>query len=170
MNFRIRNAVREDVPHILRIVNHEVLNSLAIYDTTERTYEYQLSWFEEKTRKKMPVIVAEKDGEVIGFGTFGIFRPWEAYRFSAEHSIYVHSGWRGLGIGKQLLTELIALAQKLGFHTMIAGIDSSNVSSIEFHRRHGFKDIGVCKQVGYKFDKWLDLNFASVDVVDDRKK
>ena len=110
----------------------------------------------------MPVIVAEIDNEVVGFGTFGIFRPWPAYQFSVEHSIYVHKNARSKGIGKSLLTELIVLAKNGGYHTMIAGVDGSNKGSFEFHKKFGFEEIGTFKEVGFKFAKWLDLRFLQL--------
>ena len=162
MKINIRNAKKENVPSILEIVNYEIKNSTVLYDYKERAYEFQLNWFLNKSKEKMPVIVAEKEGEILGFGTFGIFRPWDAYQHSVEHSIYVHRKSRGQGIGKLLLTELINTAKKDGFHTMIAGIDASNEKSILFHKNFGFDEIGTFKEVGYKFDKWLDLTFMQL--------
>ena len=158
----IRFAETKDVAKILDIVNYEILNTTVIYDYKERSYEYQLNWFEQKKQANMPVIVAEIDGEVVGFGSYGIFRPWEAYKYSVEHSIYVSREARAKGVGKQLLTELITLAKANGYHTMIAGVDASNAGSIAFHKQFGFVEIGIFKAVGYKFDTWLDLNFLQL--------
>lgn len=162
MEIVIRSAITKDVEKILEIVNYEILNSTVLYDYKERTYEQQLNWFEQKHITGMPVIVADYQGVVVGFGTYGIFRPWAAYQFSVEHSIYVSNNFRANGIGKQLLTELIALAKDGGFHTMIAGVDGSNESSFEFHKKFGFQEIGVFKEVGFKFNKWLDLRFLQL--------
>ncbi|MBO0321675.1 N-acetyltransferase [Muricauda sp. CAU 1633] len=158
----IRTAEIKDVNSILEIINHEILHSTVVYDYQERTYEQQLSWFEKKVKDKMPVIVAENEKKVVGFGTYGIFRPWDAYQFSVEHSIYTHHNYRGMGIGKHIMIELIRLATKQGFHTMIAGVDASNKGSFEFHKKFGFQEIGTFKEVGYKFDKWLDLIFMQL--------
>ena len=111
MEIKIRKAEKKDVSKILEIVNYEILNSTVVYDYKERTYDYQFKWFQQKLIDKMPVIVAESKEEVVGFGTFGIFRPWEAYKFSVEHSIYVSNNSRAKGIGKLLLTELINSSQ-----------------------------------------------------------
>lgn len=162
MKTEIRPAKPKDINKILEIVNYEILNSTVLYDYKERTYEQQFKWFEQKRLNEMPVIVAEKDNEVIGFGTYGIFRPWAAYQFSVEHSIYIDKDSRGNGIGKQLMSKLIELAKEGGYHTMIAGVDGSNKGSFEFHEKFGFKEIGTFKQVGYKFDKWLDLRFLQL--------
>ena len=163
---KIRFAETQDVVKILEIVNYEILNSTVIYDYSARTYDYQLNWFEQKKKDNMPVIVAEDDGVVVGFGSYGIFRAWEAYKFSVEHSIYVSREARGKGVGKALLTELITLAKANNFHTMIAGVDASNSGSVAFHKKIGFVEIGIFKEVGYKFDTWLDLNFMQLMLKD----
>lgn len=162
MSIIIRPAKTKDVKVILDIINHEILHSTVVYDYQQRSYEQQRSWFEKKSQDNMPVLVAENEGKVVGFGTFGIFRPWDAYRFSVEHSIYTHHNSRGMGIGKLIMTELITLATEQGFHTMIAGVDASNRGSYEFHKKFGFQEIGTFKEVGYKFDKWLDLIFMQL--------
>ncbi len=162
MSIIIRPAETKDVKVILDIINHEILHSTVVYDYQEHTYAQQLSWFEKKLQDNMPVIVAESEEKVVGFGTFGIFRPWDAYQFSVEHSIYTHHNSRGMGIGKLIMTELIRLATEKGYHTMIAGVDASNKGSYEFHKKFGFQEIGTFKEVGYKFDKWLDLIFMQL--------
>jgi len=162
MKVKIRQATVKDINNILEIVNYEILNSTVLYDYKKKTFEQQLKWFEKKQTDSMPVIVAENKNGVVGFGTYGIFRPWDAYQFSVEHSIYVNNNSRGLGIGKQLLTRLIELAKEQEYHTMIAGVDGSNEGSFEFHKKFGFKEIGTFKQVGFKFDKWLDLKFLQL--------
>ncbi len=162
MEILIREAELKDVNGILEIINFEILNSTVLYDYNERTYEQQLNWFIQKQTDQMPIIVAEFNSRVVGFGTYGIFRPWPAYQFSVEHSVYVGKDFRALGIGKKLLIKLIAIAKERGFHTMIAGVDSSNEMSFEFHKKFGFEEIGTFKEVGFKFDKWLDLRFLQL--------
>lgn len=162
MEVTIRQAIEEDVNAILKIINHEIQHSTALYDYKERTYVQQLAWFKKKKVDQMPVIVAQLRNKVVGFGTYGIFRPWDAYQFSIEHSLYVNADNRGLGIGKKLLSELIQLARQNGYHTMIAGIDSSNEGSFHFHKQFGFQEIGTFREIGYKFDRWLDLRFLQL--------
>ncbi|NKI30439.1 GNAT family N-acetyltransferase [Croceivirga thetidis] len=162
MEIKIRKAERCDLNAILDIVNYEILNSTVLYDYEERTYQQQLEWFKKKQADKMPIIIAEIENQVAGFGTYGIFRPWAAYRFSIEHSIYVHKKLRGKGVGKELLSKLIELAKDSGFHTMIAGVDGSNEKSYEFHKNFGFEEIGTFKEIGFKFNKWLDLRFLQL--------
>lgn len=162
MDVIIRHATEHDITSILQIVNYEILNSTVIYDYNERNLEQQTDWFKLKQKNNMPIIVAVNDNTIVGFGSYSIFRPWDAYKLSLEHSIYVDKDFRSQGIGKLLMIELINLAKKEGYHTMVAGIDTSNNRSIEFHKNFGFKEIGVFKEVGYKFDKWLDLIFMQL--------
>ena len=162
MEVIIRPAEINDVGEILEIVNHEILNSTVIYDYEERTFEQQLKWFEQKKASRMPVIVADDGNRVLGFGTYGIFRPWAAYQYSAEHSIYVRKDHRASGIGQKLMANLIELARLNGFHTMIAGVDGTNEKSIDFHKKFGFTEVGTFKEVGFKFNQWLDLRFLQL--------
>lgn len=158
----IRNAIEKDLPSILEIINHAILNTTAVYDYNPRTLKTQQEWFIKKTKDKMPVIVIEVNNEVVGFGSYGIFRPWDGYKFCVEHSIYISEKHRGKGLGEKLLQELIVLAKKQGFHTMIAGIDADNPGSYGLHEKLGFKEVGRFNEVGYKFDRWLDLVFMQL--------
>ncbi|MFZ1788551.1 MAG: N-acetyltransferase family protein [Saprospiraceae bacterium] len=158
----IRSAELKDVDRILEIINHEIKYTTVVYDYNERTYEQQKLWLDQKQMSKMPVIVAELDGLVVGYGSYGIFRPWDAYRYSVEHSIYVDAAYRQAGIGKKMLETLITFAKEGGYHTMIAGVDASNEKSIAFHKKMGFLEVGTLKEAGYKFDKWLDLTFLQL--------
>jgi phosphinothricin acetyltransferase len=162
MEAHIREAHFGDLESILQIINHAIVYTTAVYDYQPRTLEQQQQWFEKKQADNMPVIVAEYAGEVIGFGSYGIFRPWDAYRFSVEHSVYVDEQHRGKGIGRQLLRKLIELAKAQRFHTLIAGIDAANTNSYAFHQKFGFVEVGRFREVGYKFDKWLDLVFMQL--------
>jgi L-amino acid N-acyltransferase YncA len=159
---QIRVATENDIPAILGITNYEILNSTVLYEYEPRSLEAQLVWFQEKTDTNWPVIVAELDEHVIGFGTYGPFRERPAFSKSIEHSVYVHKDFRGKAVGNALMLELIRTAKANGFHTMIAGIDSSNMSSVEFHRKFGFEVVGTFNEVGFKFDKWLDVIFMQL--------
>ena len=162
MNVIIRNANVEDLPQILEIVNHAILHTTSNYLYEVQTLENQLQWFEEKKSKQFPIIVADYNGTALGFGTYGTFREKIGYRFTVEHSVYVASEFIGKGIGKQLLLALIVLAKEEGYHTMIGGIDAANTGSIDFHRKFGFVETGIIKEVGFKFGKWLDLQFMQL--------
>jgi L-amino acid N-acyltransferase len=157
-----RDAEIKDLPVILDIMNDAILHTTSIYDYGIRDTEYVAAWFEKKKTDKMPVLVCEINERAVAYGSYGIFRAWDAYRFSVEHSIYVHKDFRGRGIGKQLLKDLIQRAKTEGYHTMIAGIDSSNQHSCDFHKKQGFVEVGKFMEVGYKFDRWLHLVFLQL--------
>jgi phosphinothricin acetyltransferase len=158
----IREAQYSDMPDILEITNHEILHSTVLYEYEPRTVEQQTEWFEAKKKGGWPVFVAELNEQVVGFATYGPFRERAAYQKSIEHSVYVHKDFRGKTIGHRLMVELIQTAKENGFHTMIAGIDSSNQASVEFHRKFGFEVVGTFKEVGHKFDRWLDVTFMQL--------
>ena len=162
MSVIIRPYEVRDTQSILDIINFNIINSTALYDYNIRTFEQQKSILEDKLLKGFPVIVAEIDGELVGFGMYSEFRFREAYKFTVEHSVYVNQHFHGKGIGKILLQELIRLAKDQKLHTMIAVIDEENQSSIEFHEKFGFKTVGVIKESGYKFDRWLHSVFMQL--------
>ncbi len=159
MNPIIRSYKTEDCPAILEIINDQILNGVALYDYQPRTLAQQLAIFEDKLQKGFPIIVAELNNEVVGFGYYSEFRFREAYKFTVEHSVYANKNFIGKGIGNMLLTELIALAKNQGLHTMIGVIDSENESSIAFHEKFGFEKAGFIKESGFKFNRWLHSVF-----------
>jgi len=110
-------------------MNDAILNTTSIYDYGIRNNEFVENWFNKKQLDKMPVLVCEINNNTVAYGSYGIFRAWDAYKFSVEHSIYVHKDFRGRGTGKQLLMALIEKAKKDGYHTMIAGIDAASARS-----------------------------------------
>lgn len=143
---------------ILEILNDAILNSTALYDYHPRPVESMRTWFAAKRAGNYPVIGAVSDsGELLGFASYGVFRAWPAYKYSVEHSVYVASASRGQGIGKRLLQSLIHEASSQGFHVLVGGIDSQNSVSIGLHESLGFERIGTVRQVGFKFNRWLDL-------------
>ncbi len=158
----IRAALPGDVPGILEIYNDAILTTAAVYTYEARALEWMEQWFIEKRDKGLPVFVAEVAGRVAGFASYGPFRPWPAYKYAVEHSIYVHKDFRRQGIARQLLRVLIDTAAASGLHTLVAGIDSENAGSISLHREFGFRDGGLLGQVGYKFGRWRDLQFMQL--------
>lgn len=162
MEIKIRPYQAEDTQAILDIINYNILNSTALYDYNIRSYEQQKAILDDKIAKGFPVIVAELDGVVTGFGMYSEFRFREAYKYTVEHSVYVNNDFHGKGIGKILLQELIILAKKQGLHTMIGVIDAENQSSISFHEKFGFKTAGIIKESGFKFDRWLHSVFVQL--------
>ena len=158
----IRKAGIQDLPAILTIYNDVIVNTTAVYDYKPHTLEMRTAWFNTKKEQGIPVFVAEENGEILGLSSFGPFRAWAAYQFTVENSIYVASDKRGKGLGKLLMPPIIDAAREMGMHTMVAGIDASNEASIGLHRRFGFEEVALFKQVGWKFEKWLDLCFMQL--------
>ncbi len=145
---------------VLDIFNEEIINSTALYYYKPRTLDEIKGWFDAKKAHDFPVIGIEDESQhLLGFASYGVFRDRPAYKYSIEHSIYVHKNHRGQRIGRTLLQQLIKLAMDQNYHMMVGGIDAENVGSIEFHKKLGFVDAGVIKQAGFKFGRWLDLAF-----------
>lgn len=145
---------------ILDIFNEAIANSTALYDYRPRAPESMTPWFEAKARGDFPVIgIEDVHGTLLAFGSFGSFRAWPAYKYSVEHSVYVHADHRGRGLGRVVMEALVEAAKARGVHAMIGGIDASNAASIALHRRLGFRHAGTLPQVGFKFGRWLDLAF-----------
>lgn len=157
----VRKAASSDLPAILAIYNEIIANSTAIYalhpvDLAERT-----AWFESRRADGMPVLVAEDDAEVVGFSSFGSWRGgWAGYRHTVEHSVHVRADRRGGGVGRRLMEALLPLARVHGKHVMIGGVDADNAASLRFHERLGFTKVAHFREVGQKFDRWLDLVFV----------
>ena len=162
MNIILRQATTHDLQKILDIVNYSIIHTTANYNYDIQTIEIQTKWFEDKIAKNLPVVVADLDGEVVGFGSYGQFREKIGYQYTVEHSVYVVDNVIGKGIGSQLLTELIRLAKEQGYHVMIGAIDADNAGSIAFHEKFGFVATGTIREVGYKFDHWLNLVFMQL--------
>ena len=147
-------------PEILAIFNHAILNTTALWEYKARTLETMQIWFAAKAAGNFPVIGALDDaGKLIGFASYGTFRPWAAYKYSVEHSVYIRSDQQGKGLGKLFMHELIKAAKSQGYHTVIGAIDLDNKGSIALHEKLGFEYAGTLKQAGYKFGRWLDFVF-----------
>ena len=146
-------------PAILDILNEAIVNSTALYDYKPRAPEAMVAWFNAKEAGKYPVLGIEEDGQLLGFATYGSFRPWPAYKYSIEHSVYVHKDHRGKGLGLILIRRLIEAATEQQYHVMVGGIDADNQRSIALHNKLGFTHAGTIRQAGFKFGRWLDLAF-----------
>jgi L-amino acid N-acyltransferase YncA len=145
---------------ILDIFNEAIQHSTALYDYKPRAPQSMIGWFDTKKAGGFPVIGAEEsNGKLIGFASYGTFRAWPAYKYTAEHAVYVHKDHRGKGFGRLLMLELIATAEKNGVHALVGGIDAANIGSIILHEKLGFRLVGTLPEVGFKFGRWLDLAF-----------
>ena len=160
----IRQANIEDVQAMLDIFNKNILQSTAIYMYETQTLEQRQEWFKGKQERDEPVFVYEEQGEVIGYATYGPFRPYPANLYTVEHSVYVHENHYRKGVGEKLMHTVIEHAKNRGIKTMVGGIDATNIASIRAHEKLGFTYSGTIKNAGYKFDKWLDLAFYQLDL------
>jgi len=154
----VRAATKDDLAAINDIYNHYVIHSTTTYDVEPDRPEERARWFEEHGPEH-PVVVAERGGEVIGWGSLSPFRTRFAYRHSAEDSVFVRHDLFRQGIGSAILIDLVARARAIGHHTVIGGIDAEQEASILLHARHGFAEIARFREVGYKFERWLDVVF-----------
>jgi L-amino acid N-acyltransferase len=159
MKIETRLAEKDDLDAMLAIYNDAIINTTAVYDYQPRASETQRQWFETKQAQRLPVFVAHDGATIVGFGSFGPFRPWPAYQYTVENSLYVDSAYRRKGAGTVLLASLLDAAQAAGYHAMVAGIDATNEASLALHRKAGFQPVAHFREVGWKFERWLDLVF-----------
>ncbi|WP_118972785.1 GNAT family N-acetyltransferase [Taibaiella koreensis] len=162
MDIKIREAQEHDLPQILDIYNDAILYTTSVYNYKPHTLDMRREWFRLKQQDGFPVCVAELEERAIGFGTYGPFRPWAAYKYTAEISVYIDPTHRGKGIARLLYPHLLAAAQQQQLHALVAGIDAANEASMKLHRHFGFVEVGRFKEVGYKFGQWLDLVFMQL--------
>jgi len=156
---QLRDATPDDLSGIVAIYNDVAATSTAIFSHKPVTLEERWQWWQTHIAQGYPVLVARDALGVAGFATFGDFRTWPGYRFTVEHTVHVRADGRGRGIGTQLMRALFPRAAALGKHVMVAGVDASNGPSIRFHERLGFSRAGRLREVGFKFERWLDLVF-----------
>jgi phosphinothricin acetyltransferase len=152
----LRPATSADLPAINAIYNHYVLSCTCTYQTVPSTAEEREDWF-GKHGEKHPVIVAEHEGAVIGWGSLSKLHERQAFARSVEDSVYIHHAHHGRGLGKMLLTELLRLAADRGHHTVLAAISGDQERSLRLHAAFGFVEAGRIREAGYKFDRWLDV-------------
>lgn len=158
----IRVATEADLPAILEIYNEIIATTTAVYYYEPHTLEMRQKWFAERKELGFPVFVAEEEGRILGMSTIGPFRVPTAYRYTVENTVHVAASARGRGVGKLLMTPLIAAARERNIHAIVAGIDAENAVSLHLHRQFGFEEVAHFKQVGFKFGKWLDLKFMEL--------
>jgi phosphinothricin acetyltransferase len=153
----IRLAEPGDAEGIRAIYNVEVAESTVTFDLVPRTLEEQQAWLREHAGGHPAVVALGDDGAVVGFGSLSPYKERPAYRPTVEDSVYVHRAHRGQGLGPALLAELVRLAQAYGYHSLVARIVGGHDTSISLHAAQGFELVGVEREVGRKFGRWLDV-------------
>ena len=165
---QIRDAEDRDLQGITAIYNDAVEHTTAIWNEAIVNIENRRAWLADRHKSGYPVLVALSDeNEVVGYASFGDWRAWDGYRHTVEHSVYVRVDQRGTGIGMALMEALVGRARDIGKHVMVAGIEAGNTGSIRLHEKLGFEQVGLLRQVGTKFGRWLDLAFLQL-TLDDR--
>jgi phosphinothricin acetyltransferase len=155
----------EHAAAILEILNEAIVNSTALYDYVPRPPQAMSAWFAAKRAGGFPVVGAvDADGTLLGFASWGTFRAFPAYKYSVEHSVYVHTAHRGRGLGERLLRELIRRANEAQVHVLIGCVDAANGASIGLHTRLGFVHAGTIREAGFKFGRWLDAAFYQLNL------
>jgi phosphinothricin acetyltransferase len=155
----IRDAEDDDLDAILAIYNHAVAFTTAIWNDRLVDIGERRAWRQARLALGYPVIVAELDGAVAGYASFGDFRAFEGYRATAEQSVYVAEAFRRRGVARALLEALQPRARAAGKHVLIGGIEAGNTASLALHAALGFVETGRMPEVGQKFGRWLDLVF-----------
>lgn len=157
---RLIDCDARHAPSIRGIFNEAIETSTALYEYAPRSAEVVERWIATRLAESRPIVGAEDgDGRLLGFASYGPFRPFPAYKYTVEHSVYVAADSRGRGVGRLLLSSLIERATSQGIRVMIGGIDASNAASISLHRSLGFTHAGTIREAGWKFGRWLDLEF-----------
>ncbi|TRO15014.1 N-acetyltransferase family protein [Ectopseudomonas mendocina] len=163
MSYSIVDASEADLPGILAIYNDAVQHTTAIWNETLVDLANRRAWLTERTAAGFPVLVArDAAGEVLGYASYGTWRPHDGYKHTVEHSVYVRVDQRGQGLGPTLMQALIERARAANLHVMVGAIESENAASIRLHQRLGFVTSGQMPQVGRKFGRWLDLTFMQL--------
>jgi L-amino acid N-acyltransferase YncA len=162
----LRDADESDLPAITALYGREVEGGTATFETTPPTLEEMAARFAAVKRHRLPWLVAEIDGRFAGYAYASPFRPRPAYRYGVEGSIYVEEDARGHGVGRALLASLIDGSRAMGLRHIIGAISDSDTSaaSISLHRSLGFREAGVYRQVGWKFERWLDVTLMQLDL------
>ncbi|MFM1996756.1 MAG: hypothetical protein RLZZ111_1143 [Planctomycetota bacterium] len=157
---RVIRCGPEHLEAIRAIYNHEIVHGTALYEYEPRSADVMAAWWATKAAGDIPVFGVELDpGQLAGFATWGPFRPFPAYLHSVEHSVYVDPRYRRRGVGAAILEAVIREAVARRLHVLVGGIDAANTASRELHRRFGFAHVGTVREAGFKFDRWLDLEF-----------
>jgi L-amino acid N-acyltransferase YncA len=154
-DYRVRAATAADAEAICRIYNQGIEDRVATLETELRTPEERAAWLAARGPRH-PVIVAEDDGPIIGWGSLNQFNPRDAYRHVVDFSIYVERAYRGRGVGKVMLARLIELAREQRYHKMVLSAFPSNSGGMALYERMGFRTVGVYKEQGMLDGRWVD--------------
>lgn len=153
----LRDAGEDDMPAVQAIYAYHVLHGTASFELEPPSLAQMLGRRADIRANGLPYVVAERNGEVLGYGYATLYRPRPAYRFTVEDSVYVRDGMGGLGIGQALLELIVQRCIDSGRRQMVAVIgNSENIASIRLHQRLGFRQVGVFQSVGFKHGRWLD--------------
>ncbi len=155
---QVRLATPADAESIRSIYNAEVTGSTATFDLVPRSADEQSAWLIDHRGPHPAVVAVDERAIVLGFGSLSAYRDRPAYATTVEDSVYVDGAHQGHGVGKSLLEELVTLATRHGFHSVVARIGGDNEASIALHRACGFRMVGVEREVGRKFNRWLDVS------------
>jgi L-amino acid N-acyltransferase YncA len=168
----VRDATLLDMPAVLAIYNEAVAHTTASYDYEPSTLADREALFTQRVNDGLPYLVAcdarfaqdaqitqDAQSNIVGFASYGAYRPRPGWRFACEHSVYVAAHARGQGVASLLMVPLMAHAKARGYHTMVGVVDAANEASLKLHAKLGFTTFGVMKEGGYKFDRWLDVAF-----------
>lgn len=154
----IRLATAADAGAIAEIYNREVTETTATFDLVPRTVETQRAWLADRSGAFAAIVAVERPTQrIVGFAALSPYKERAAYRTTVEDSIYVHRDLVGRGVGRLLLDHLLGVARASGFHAVMARIEASSVASRTLHERCGFELVGIERQVGRKFNRWLDV-------------
>lgn len=154
---KIRVATEADLIAINAIYNEAVLQTIATMDTIPKTIEERMDWFNKNRLPIHTILIVEADAEVRGWASLNAHSDRIAYSRTVDNSIYIYQKYQGLGYGTLLMTELMRLAKENNFHNVIAKIADGNVASVKLHEKFGFIKVGVMTEVGWKFDRWIDV-------------
>jgi phosphinothricin acetyltransferase len=152
----LRAAQLGDAEQIAAIYNYEVENTTATFDLVPRTLQAQREWLAARSGAFSAIVAHEPIAGVIGFAALSTYRDRAGYRTTVENSVYVHREHQRRGVGRLLLSALLDSARDSGFHVVIARVDSQSAGSLALHKSLGFIEVGVEKQIGRKFGRWLD--------------
>lgn len=162
----VRPATEADIPAITRIYNQGIADRLATLETEERTAEERRVWLAARDDRH-PVLVAERGGQIAGWGSLNVFNPRPTYRYVADFSVYVARAARGMGVGSALLPALIAEARRLGYHKLVLAAFPFNGAGMRLYQRHGFREVGIYQEQGVLDGRWVDTIVMELLLDDD---